>query len=147
MSKTLTFRNDLLQHLFNNVPLAGIGDAGGLLGSAADGAFYLSLHTASPGKDGDQEANEAAYTSYVRIAVARTAGGFTVVGDRVSNAAQALWAAATGGDEDITHWGVGTSLSGAGYLLASGKFPGAPLHVESSIRPQADAGALGWTET
>lgn len=145
MSTTTTFRNDWLKLLFNNDAFAGIGDAGGLLPSAADGVFYLSLHTSSPGKDGLQTDNEAAYTSYLRIVVARTTGGWTVLGDVVSNTAQALWASATGGDEKITHWGVGTDAAGDGYLLASGAFPGAPLRVISGIQPQADAGALTWT--
>ncbi len=145
MSTTTTFKNDHLLLLFNNTALAGIGDAGGLLPSAVAGSFHLSLHTASPGLDGLQTANEATYTSYLRVAVARTSGGWAVVGPQVSNAFETLWDTATGGDEKITHWGVGTDLAGAGYLLASGVFPGAPFRVVTGIRPKADTGALKWT--
>lgn len=145
MSKTNTFQNDFLLLLFNNVAIAGIGDAGGILGSAVDGSLYGSLHTANPGEKGDQESNEAAYTSYVRIAIARTVGGWTVVGSQASNAALAQWAAATGGDEVEKYWGIGTAATGAGKLLASGKFK-FPLPVVSGIEPTAAIGTLKWTE-
>lgn len=68
----------ILDLLFNNEAATGIGDAGGLLPSAAAGNLYVSLHTADPGAGGDQTTNEAAYTSYARVAVARTVAGWTV---------------------------------------------------------------------
>lgn len=64
--------------LFDNTAFAKIGDASGLQPSAADGSFYVGLHTDSPGAGGDQTTNECAYTSYARVAVARTAGGWTI---------------------------------------------------------------------
>ena len=147
MNKTLTFRNAIAKLLFNNVAITGIGDAAGLLGSAVAGVFYLSLHTASPGSDGLQNANEAAYTNYVRIALARTVSGWTVVGGTASNAIQALWASAGSAGEEITHWGIGTTASGATYLLGSGKLPGPPLVTVVGQQPQADVGALKWSES
>lgn len=70
--------SDLLNLLFNNVAAANIGNAGGLQPSTVAGSLYLSLHTADPGAGGDQTVNEATYTSYARVAVARTTGGWTV---------------------------------------------------------------------
>ncbi len=147
MNKTLTFSNAIAKMLFNNVAIAGIGDAGGLLGSAVDGVFYLSLHTASPGSDGLQDANEVTYTNYVRIALARTVSGWDVVGGTASNAVQALWASPGSAGEKISHWGVGTDAAGAGYLLGSGKLPETPLTVVVGQPPSADVGALKWSES
>ena len=148
MDKTNTFSNAMAQLLFNNVDIALIGDAAGILGSAADGLFYLSLHTASPGKTGGlQNANEAAYTNYLRIAIARTVSGWDVVGGTASNASQALWASAGTAGEVITHWGVGTAASGDGYLLGSDKLPGLGLTTVIGQQPSADAGALKWSES
>jgi hypothetical protein len=147
MDKTLTFSNAVALFLFNNVPIAGIGDVAGLLGSSADGSFYLSLYTASPGADGLQDDNEAAYTNYIRIAIARTAVGWNVVGGSASNAGQALWAVAGSTGEELTHWGVGTAPSGPGYLLGSARLPGVPLVVTAGEAPNADAGALKWGES
>lgn len=73
-----TFQNSLLALIFNNTAFTGIGDAGGLLGSAAAGSLYVSLHTSDPGAGGNQTSNECAYTSYARVAVARTAGGWAI---------------------------------------------------------------------
>ncbi len=147
MDKTLTFRNAIAKLLFNNVDIALIGDAAGILGSTVGGVFYLSLHTASPGSDGLQNVNEATYTNYVRIAIARTVSGWTVVGRTASNAIQALWASAATGGEVITHWGIGTAASGATYLLASDRLPGLGLTVVVGQQPQAAIGALKWSES
>lgn len=69
---------DILNLLFVNSNAANIGDATGLRGSSTAGSLYVSLHTADPGATGDQTTNEASYTSYARVAVARTSGGWTV---------------------------------------------------------------------
>ena len=87
MSKSNTFENDLLKHVFNNDAIALVGDATGLRGSTVAGSLYVSLHTADPDEGGDQTTSETAYTTYARVAVARTAGGWTVSGNTVSNAA------------------------------------------------------------
>lgn len=67
----------LLDLLFLNTDWAGVGDAGGLQNSATAGSFYVALHTSDPGEAGTQATNEIAYTSYARVAVARSAGGWT----------------------------------------------------------------------
>src|SRR5882762_5387367 len=63
---------DALTHLFTNGSITLVGDATGLPASATVGSLYLSLHTADPGVTGDQTTSEATYTSYARVAVART---------------------------------------------------------------------------
>ena len=120
MAKTNTWEQGLLELLFNNADFTGVGDAGGLLGSATAGSLYVSLHTGDPGEAGDQTTSEAAYTSYARVAVARSGAGWTVTANSVSPAAAIEFPAATGGTETATYFGVGTAASGAGKLLYRG---------------------------
>lgn len=131
--------------MFNNTDFANIGDAGGLQNSATAGSLYVSLHTADPGEAGSQTTNEATYTGYARKAVARTAGGWTVSGNAVSNTAAITFDPCTAGSNTITHFGVGTDLSGAGTLLYKGALS-ASLAVSSGITPQFAAGDLDITE-
>lgn len=69
---------DILNLVFNNANAANIGDSTGLRGSSTAGSLYVSLHTADPGAGGNQTTNEAAYTSYARVAVARSSAGWTI---------------------------------------------------------------------
>lgn len=119
MSKSDVFENDFLQLVFKNVAIANIGDAGGLLASASAGNLWFSLHTADPGEAGTAITNEATYTSYARVAVARGAG-FTVTGNSVSPAATVTFPAGTGGSGTVTHFGIVNTASGAGKLLYKG---------------------------
>lgn len=80
----------------------------------------VSLHTADPGEAGDQTTSEAAYTSYARVPVARTSGGWTVTAGSVSPAANVDFPAGTGGSGTATFFGVGTAHTSTGVLLFSG---------------------------
>lgn len=146
MSKSNSFENSLLQLLFNNVDIANIGDAGGIQNSAAAGSLYLALHTGDPGEAGDQTTNECAYTSYDRVAVARTVGGWTVVTNSATNTALAQFPECTGGSETITHVSIGMEAHpAAGVILYSGALT-ASRSVSSGIQPQFAATALTVTE-
>lgn len=120
MSKADTWEFGLLDLLFLNTAFTNVGDAGGLLPSATVGSLFLSLHTADPGEAGDQTTNETSYTSYARVAVARSAGGFTRTGSSISPTANVDFPAATGGTATITHFGIGTASAAAGKLLYKG---------------------------
>ena len=120
MSKSNSWENGLLLLLFNNTNFANVGDATGLRGSTTAGSLYVSLHTADPGEAGSQTTSESAYTSYARVAVARSGAGWTVSSNSVSPAAAITFPAGTGGSGTVTHFGVGTDSSGAGTLLYSG---------------------------
>lgn len=144
MSKSNTFETGFLNLVFNNTTLANIGDATGLVGSTTTGSLYVSLHTADPGEAGGPSTNETTYTSYARVAVARTSGGWTVSGNTASNTAAVSFPQCTGGSATITHFGVSTASSG-GTLLFSGALT-ASLAVSSGITPQFNAGALTVTE-
>jgi len=117
MSKGDTFENDLLRLIFNGTAIANIAD------NAATSPLtnlFVSLHTADPGEAGSQTTNETAYTSYARVSVARTTGGWTVTANSVSPVANIAFPSCTGGTATITHFGVGTASSGAGKLLYKG---------------------------
>jgi hypothetical protein len=145
MSKSNSWENSLLLHLYNNSDVANIGDATGLRGSSTAGSLYVSLHTSDPGEAGAQNTNECAYTSYARVAVARTSGGWTLSGNQASNTAAVTFPAATGGSETATHFGIGTAASGAGVLLASGALTSS-LAISNGIQPTAAIGAITHTE-
>lgn len=135
MSKSNTWETGLLELLFNNTDFTGVGDAGGLLGSTVAGNLYISLHTGDPGEAGDQTTNECAYTSYARVAVARSGAGWTVTGDSVSPVADIDFPACTGGSETATHFGVGTDAAGAGKLLYSGTVT-PNIAISSGVTPR-----------
>lgn len=120
MSKGNTFENDLLLLIFNNTDAALIGDAAGLRGSVTAGSLHVSLHTADPGETGNQTTSEITYTSYARVAVARSGAGFTVTANSVSPAAAVSFPAGTGGSGTATNFAIGTASSGTGKVLYKG---------------------------
>lgn len=120
MSKSNTWENGLLLLLFNNTDFANVGDATGLRGSSTAGSFHFGLSTGDPGEAGAQNTSETTYTSYARVAVARSGAGFTVTANSVSPAAAVTFPAGTGGSGTVTHYTLGTDSSGAGTLLYKG---------------------------
>lgn len=120
MSKSNSLENALLLLLFNNTNIANVGDATGVRGSSTAGSLYVSLHTSDPGEGGAQNTNETSYTSYARVAVARSGAGWTVTANSVSPAGAVTFPQCTGSTATITHFGIGTDSSGAGVLLYSG---------------------------
>ena len=145
MSKSNAWETALLALVFNNDNAANIGDATGLRGSSTAGSLYVSLHTGDPGEAGSQTTNECAYTSYARVAVARSGAGWTVSGNAVTNAALVQFPQCTGSSETATYFGIGTASSGAGVLLYKGALS-ASLAISSGIQPQFGAGDLDGTE-
>lgn len=141
MSKSNTWENDLLLLVFNNTNVALVGDATGLRGSSTAGSLYLSLHTADPGEAGDQTTNEVAYTSYARVAVARSGAGFTVTANAVALAANGDFPAGTGGSGTATHFGIGTASSGAGKLLYKGAIS-PNIVCGNGVTPRINAGTV-----
>ena len=141
MSVTNAFETALLTLYFNNTDHANIGDAAGLQNSATAGSFHISLHTADPGETGSQTTSEATYTSYARVAVARSGAGWTIASANASNAAAVTFPACTGGSNTITHFGIGSDSSGAGNLFFYGALS-ASLPVSSGITPSFSIGDL-----
>jgi hypothetical protein len=132
MSFGNTFENDLLKLIFNATAIANIADNAA---SSPLTNLYVTLHTGDPGEAGDQETSECAYTSYDRVAVARTSGGWTVADNSVSPAAEITFPAATGGTETATHFAIGTAASGGGKILGSGTLT-PNISISSGVTPR-----------
>lgn len=81
---------------------------------------HCGLHTADPGDSGSMTTSESAYTSYARVNVARTSGGWTVTGNSVSPVATIAFPAGTGGSGTVTHFSTGKTGGGATAILFSG---------------------------
>ena len=132
MSKSNAFESDLLNLIFNATAIANIADNAG---TSPLTNLYVSLHTADPGEAGNQSTNETAYTSYTRVAVARTAGGWTVTGNSVSPVAAIDFPECTGGTSTITHFAVGTASTGTGKILYAGTVT-PNISVASNVTPR-----------
>jgi hypothetical protein len=132
MSKGDTFENDLLKLIFNATAIANIADNAA---SSPLTNLEIALHTADPGESGNQTTSECAYTSYARVAVARTSGGFTVTGNSVSPAANIDFPACAGGSETATHWSVGTAHTSTGKILYSGAIS-PTIAISSGVTPR-----------
>lgn len=144
MSASNSFENSGLLLIFNNTNIANVGDATGLRGSSTAGSLFIALHTADPGEAGDQTTSEATYTSYARVAVARSAAGFTISGTaptQAANAAAVTFPACTGGSNTLTYFSIGVATSGASVIIASGVLT-ASLAVSNGITPSFAIGAL-----
>ena len=142
MSKTNAYETDLLELIFNATAFPDLAENDTTTPATN---LYVSLHTADPGEAGAQNTSEATYGAYARVAVARTSGGWTVASCAVTNAAAIIFPEATSGTNTITHFGVGTGSTGAGYLLYKGALT-ASLAVSTGIEPQFAAGDLDITE-
>ena len=129
-----TFITYLLALIFNATAISSLAD-----NAASNPAtnLYVSLHTASPGAGGNQHTNEAAYTSYDRVAVARTSGGWSVSGQAVTPVATIIFPAATGGSETETDWAVGTAAHtpGTGKILYFGTIS-PTIAVSNGVTPE-----------
>jgi hypothetical protein len=132
MSKSNAFENSLLKLIFNATAIANLADNAA---SSPLTSLYVSLHTADPGEAGDQSTSEATYTSYARVAVLRTSGGWTVTNNSVSPVANIDFPNCTGGTNTITYFGVGTASTGAGVLYYSGTVSPS-ISVSSGVTPR-----------
>ena len=130
MSLGNTAENSLLLLIFNATAFANIADN---TATSPETNLGVALHTGDPGEAGTQLTNEAAYTSYARVDVARTGGGWTVTDNSVSPAANIDFPAATGGSETETHFSVGKASNDD--LICSGTVT-PNIVVSSGVTPR-----------
>ena len=144
MSATNAFETSLLGLIITNAAATNVGDAGGLLPSAAAGVFWISLHTADPGETGDQTTSETVYTNYARMDEARDTVQWTVSGNTADNdnAIPFPQCGATGAT--LTDFGLGSAETTAGNLFLYGALTSS-LIVSNGITPEFAAGALDIT--
>lgn len=144
MSKSNAAEAALLRLWFLNEPIAGLGDATGVRGSAAAGKLYLSLHSADPGEAANQATSELAYPGYARVGVDRGAAEFDV--DDAAGVVSLINShdfpkMGQGAQVTARFWGVGTKATGTGLLLYSGAVdPEIPINegVYPRLEGQAD---------
>jgi hypothetical protein len=127
MSKGNTTEADFIAFVFNATAMPSYG-----------ANLSVSLHTADPGEAGTLATNEADYTGYARVSVARDSGGWTVAGNQASNTAEITFPECTGGTNTITHVAVGTA---GGQILYSGALT-ASIAVSNLITPRFPVGTL-----
>jgi hypothetical protein len=137
VSKGNTFENDLLKLIFQATGIANLADNAS---SSPLTDLQMALHTGDPGETGDQTTSEAAYTSYARVAVERSASGWTVTNNSVSPAANIDFPAATGGTETETHASVGTAASSTGKILYYGAIT-PNISVSTGVTPRLTTGS------
>jgi hypothetical protein len=117
MAKGTTFSGDLLKLIFNATAIANIADN---TATSPLTNLFVSLHTADPTAAGNQTSSEATYTSYARVSVARTTGGWTVTTNSVAPVAAITFPASTGGSGSQGFFCIGTATSGTGKILYTG---------------------------
>lgn len=110
--------NAILNLTFRAVAWANYADNAA---SSPQTNIHNALHTADPGDSGTMSTSEAAYTSYARVNVARTTGGWSAAsGGSISPAANIDFPAASGGSGTVTHWSTGKTGGGAVDILWTG---------------------------
>jgi len=143
MSLVNTFESNLLKLIFQNIGLADVGDATGLLPAGAAGNIYVALHTADPGEAAaNQAVNEMSYTGYGRKAAVRSASGWTVSGTAptvADNAAAIQMGENTGSSQTSTDFSLGFAISGSTTIYMKGA---AALVVVVAVNPEFAIGAL-----
>lgn len=143
MPKSTLTCNSVLALIFNATAWADLAENDT---SSPLANLYVSLHTADPGVGNSQLTNETAYTNYVRVAVARTTGGWDApAAAATANAALIQFAQCGVTGATLTHVAIGTAASGAGTVLYAGALSSS-LAVANGIQPQFAAGALDVTE-
>lgn len=143
MPKSTSFANSLLELILKATAFADFAENDS---STPATNLYISLHTSDPGIGGSQTTNEAAYTNYARVAVARSGSGWTVVDEEASNAALIQFPQCGASGATVTHVAIGKASSGTGLVIWAGALT-ASLAVANLIQPQFAASALTISET
>jgi len=140
LGKGNTFANDILALILNATAITGVAQNHGT--PITD--IYVSLHTASP-EAGDQTTSEATYTPYARVAVTRQAAGWAGSAGAWDNEAAINFPTCTSGSDTVTHFALGTVVSGAGKVLYCGQLT-ANLNISAGITPSFAAGDCNVSE-
>lgn len=109
--------NNIMKLIFNATAWANYADNAA---TTPQTNVHTALHTADPGDAGTMSTSETTYTSYARVNVARTTGGWTVTANSVSPVAAISFPAGTGGSGTVTHFSTGKTGGGATDILFSG---------------------------
>lgn len=137
MAWAASFQSPVASLILLAVAIANIADNAA---SSPITNIQISLHESDPSA-GNQTTGEGNYTSYARVAVARSVSGWTDTAGTVTNDAEIAFPACTGGSDTASHVGLGTASSGTGVLIIGGALT-ANLAISSGITPRFAATAL-----
>ena len=151
MSKSNSFESKILRHILLNEAIATLGDAAGVLPSAAAGSVYLRLHKVALGEADAGNTSEADYTGYAAVAIPRTALGFSEANGVATNVADIAFAVCTANGHDVVGWSLNTAAAGAGTVLYKGQtlgYDGNPATIAVAVngKPVIAAGSLTISE-
>lgn len=104
--------------------------------------WYIALFTADP-TDAGTQTNEADYTGYARVAVARSTSGWTVASDTCDNDNAITFGECTAGSNTVTHIGI-MDASSSGNMVIHGALSSS-LAISAGITPNIPAGDLDIT--
>lgn len=129
----------VIELLFMNDNLVGIGDQNGLKGSDISGNLYMALLTGDPGEAGSQLV-EAAYAGYTRVPIIRGSGGWEYKDEGAKNIPVATWQPNDDPEVTITHIAVMDSLQGGNMLFK--KVLDSPLVIPTGDQAQMNYNQL-----
>lgn len=144
-SKKDTFENGLLALIFKNTALSGIGS--GISATTTAGSLYIALYKVAP--TDSTQGTECDYTGYARVAVARSAAGWTVTNNVASNAAVITFAACTAGSNTAVAFAIckaGTAGVDDAIYWGDITDPSGGLAISAGITPEIAIGACTITE-
>lgn len=121
----------ILSLIFNATAWANMADNAA---STPQTNIGMSLHTADPGDAGSATTSEIGYTSYTRVNVARTSGGWTITGGSVSPVAAIAFPAGTGGSGTASF----TAASKSNALPPTGA---QVIHMSGTVTPNIVCGS------
>lgn len=134
-----TAENSIINAIFRAVAWANMLDNAA---SSPATTFDISLHTAAGADSDSHNTNEATYTGYARVSIARSTGGWDAAsGGATQNTAAITFAACTAGSNTIQSFKI---IRGATEVIAWGDLT-ASLAVSAGITPQFAIGALDVT--
>lgn len=144
MPKGTSVCNSILALILNATAWANIADNAA---AAPITNTHMALHTASLTGAATQSTSETAYTNYLRVAVPRTTGGWTVPAAGASGNVAAIDFASCGvTGATITTASLGKDAAGAGIVFYYGDL-NAPIAVSNAIQPRFAIGAVTIQET
>lgn len=151
MNASKTHSLNYLKLLFQNLPIAGIGDAAGLQPSAVAGNLYIRFCTDEVAVDADTLGTESAYTGYVAggVAIPRTEVAWNVAYDDVtlkaivSAISEIVFGDCTGNPQTVKYvecWANNTSNLLADRITFY-ELP-VPIAITAGMTPRIQAGLL-----
>jgi hypothetical protein len=117
MSISNATESNVLKLIYNATAWANYADNAA---SSPQTNVHNALHTADPGDAGTMSTSEIGYTSYARVNVARTTGGWSESSGTITPVANIDFPAGSGGSGTATHWSTGKTGGGATDILLSG---------------------------